>query len=239
VPAGRRAPRDDRRRLLGQNFLRPELADRLVGEIGIERGELVVDIGAGSGALTLALARRGAHVLAVELDAAWVARLRETAARQTTGRIQVIHTDFLTWRLPTRPFRAVGCIPFGATTAIFHRLFDDPSLPLTRADLIVQWEVARKRAETPPSTLISTTWAPWWSFQLGRRIPARQFRPVPKVDGSLLVAARRDPALLPVAMAPDFADFVRERWPFPRSGTAEQRNNIVSHGRSEAGRWAT
>jgi 23S rRNA (adenine-N6)-dimethyltransferase len=218
VPAGRRASRDDRRRLLGQNFLRADLADRLVAEIGIQRGELVVDIGAGSGALTLALARRGAQVLAVELDPAWVTHLRETAARQATGRIEVIHADFLSWQLPTRPFRAVGCIPFGATTAIFRRLFDDPSLPLNRADLIVQWEVARKRAETPPSTLISTTWAPWWSFQLGPRIPARQFRPVPKVDGGALVAARRDPALLPTAMAGEFAEFVRARWPFPMSG---------------------
>ena len=218
MPAGRRAPRDDRRRLLGQNFLRAELAEQLVAEIGIEPGELVVDIGAGSGALTLALARRGANVLAVELDPAWVARLRETAARQTQGRIEVIHADFLSWQLPNRPFRAVGCIPFGATTAIFRRLFDDPSLPLSRADLIVQWEVARKRAETPPSTLISTTWAPWWSFQLGPRIPARQFRPVPKVDGGVLVAVRRDPVLLPRAMAGEFAEFVRARWPFPKSG---------------------
>jgi len=217
VPGGRRAPRDDRRRLLGQNFLRADLADRLVAEIGIERGGLVVDIGAGSGALALALARRGARVLAVELDPAWVARLREIAARQTTGQIKVIHADFLSWRLPTEPFRAVGCIPFGATTAILRRLFDDPSLPLIRAELILQWEVARKRAETPPSTLISTTWAPWWSFQLGRRIPARQFRPVPQVDGGVLVAARRDPALLPLAMASEFAVFVRAQWPFPPS----------------------
>lgn len=182
MPAGRRAPRDDRRRLLGQNFLPAELADRFVAEIGIESSELVVDIGAGTGALTLALARRGAHVLAVELDPAWIARLRESAARQTMGRIEVIHADFLSWRLPARPFRAVGCIPFGTTTAIFRRLFDDPSLPLSRADLIVQWE-------------ISTAWAPWWSFQLGRRIPAHQFRPVPKVAAatSPSVAALTEP----------------------------------------------
>jgi 23S rRNA (adenine-N6)-dimethyltransferase len=220
VPAGRRAPRDDRRRLLGQNFLRADVADRLVAEIGIERAELVVDIGAGAGALTQAVARRGAHVLAVELDPAWVARLRELAARPKMGRIEVIHSDFLAWRLPTGRFRAVGCVPFGATTAIFRRLFDDPSLPLHRADLIVQWEVARKRAETPPATLISTAWAPWWSFQLGRRIPARHFRPVPRVDGGVLVATRRDPALLPITMASEYASFVRAHWPFPASNLA-------------------
>ena len=49
-------------------------------------------------------------------------------------------------------------------------------------------------------------------------VPARQFRPVPKVDGGVLVAARRDLALRPTAMAGDFADFVRARWTFPKSG---------------------
>lgn len=215
MPADRRAPRDDRRRRLGQNFLRAERADRLVAEFGIEPGEVVVDVGAGAGALTLALARRGAEVLAVELDPAWAARLREAAAEQLNGRVKVVHADFLAWRLPTRPFRVVGCLPFGATTAIFHRLFDEPRRQLVRADLIVQWEVARKRAEMPPSTLISTAWAPWWSFRLGRRIPANEFRPIPKVDGGVLVVTRRDPPLLPIAMAKDFSDFVRGRWPFP------------------------
>ena len=49
---------------------------------------------------------------------------------------------------------------------------------LVRADLIVQWEVARKRAVMPPSTLLSATWAPWWSLRgrpahPGERLPSR------------------------------------------------------------------
>lgn len=214
MPGPRRAPRDERRRRLGQNFLRADLAERLIAEADIRPGELIIDIGAGSGALTWALARRGAEVVALEVDPAWAARLRRLAL-QVEGRVEVVQADFLSWRLPSRPFRVVGCLPFGATTAILHRLFDDPMLALVRADLILQWEVARKRAESPPSTLISTAWAPWWEFHLGRRIPADEFRPMPRVDGGVLVATRREPPVLTPLMASAFAGFVRDRWPFP------------------------
>jgi 23S rRNA (adenine-N6)-dimethyltransferase len=76
----------------------------------------------------------------------------------------------------------------------------------------VQFEVARKRAAIPPSTALSTAWAPWWTFELGRRIPARAFRPVPRVDGAMLHVARRQPPLLPLDMASAYVDFVQRRW---------------------------
>jgi 23S rRNA (adenine-N6)-dimethyltransferase len=214
VPAGDRTPRDERRRRLGQNFLRPEAAEHFVSRAGVRPGELVVDIGAGSGVLSTALADRGADVVAVELDPVWASRLRSLAHHQFPGHINVLQVDFLSWRPPRRPFRVVACLPFGATTAILHRLLDDPKTPLERADLVVQWEVARKRTLTPPTTLVSTGWAPWWEFHLGPRIPAGDFRPVPRVDGGTLVITRRAPQLLPTSMATAYSAFVRHHWPF-------------------------
>jgi 23S rRNA (adenine-N6)-dimethyltransferase len=174
----------------------------------------VVDIGAGSGALSMELARRGARVIAVEADPVWAGRLAGLARREGDGRLRVVHADFFAWPLPDRPYRVVACPPFGSTTAIMRRLLDDPEQLLVRADLIVQWEVAHKRAAVPPATLVSTTWAPWWEFRPGRRIPAASFRPVPRVDGGVLTIIRRRPPLLPVAMASEYAEFVRRRWPF-------------------------
>ena len=203
-----RTPRDERRRRLGQHFLGSELADALVDEASIRPGELVVEIGAGRGALTHALARRGAQVVAIEKDPDWADRLR----REVTPNVTVVCCDVLDFRLPRRPFRALGSIPFGATTAILRRLLDDPDGALQRADLVVQWEVARKRAATPPATMLSTTWAPWWTFEVGRRIPARAFRPVPAVDAAVLCVRRRTPPLLPDRMAPAYGTFVRRQW---------------------------
>lgn len=217
MPAARRSARDERRRRLGQNFLLPHAAERFVGEAGVEPGELVVDIGAGSGAITRQLLRRGARVIAVEADPVWSARLAGTTRREGDPTFRAVEADFLAWPLPAEPFRVVACLPFAVTTAILHRLFDDPEHPLVRADVIVQWEVARKRATVPPETLISTCWSPWWQFGLGRRVPARDFRPIPRVDGGVLVAARRQPPLLPERMAGPYAQFVRGHWPFPLS----------------------
>ena len=207
-------PRDEQRRRLGQNFLRPELADRFVDDAGVTAGDFVVEIGAGAGAITAALARRGAEVIAVEIDPVWAERLRSTIGRGHDRRVRVVAADFLSWSLPARPFRVVACLPFGRTTAILSRLLGDPAGRLTRADVIVQWEVARKRSAVPASTLRSTAWAPWWEFRLGHRIPAAEFRPVPRVDGGVLVVTRRDPLLLPPAMAAQYGAFVRAHWPF-------------------------
>ena len=208
--------RDRRRRRLGQNFLKPSIADDLVAQADLRPGELVVEIGAGRGAITQALARRGVRVCAVEFDPVWAEKLRERTRHDPL--VRVIQDDFLTLSLPREPHRVWGSLPFGKTTAMLHHLFDDPNTSTVRADLIVQWDVARKRAAVPPSNLISTTWAPWWEFALGRRIPAQAFRPVPRVDSGILIAARREPPLLPTAMAASYARFLRQAWPFERKG---------------------
>jgi 23S rRNA (adenine-N6)-dimethyltransferase len=214
-----RTARDQRRREFGQNFLEAATADRLVDQATFRAGELVVEIGAGSGAITLALARRGVRILAIEPDPEWARRLRQrmdahSSLRVVEAELRVVEADFLAVALPAEPFRVVGSLPFGRTTDIMRRLLDDPRTPLWRADVIVQWEVACKRAAMPPSTLLSTTWAPWWDIRLGPHIPAQKFRPVPRVDAGFLTIVRRSPALLPPTMARSYAQFVRQNWPF-------------------------
>jgi 23S rRNA (adenine-N6)-dimethyltransferase len=213
--ADERTRRGERRRRLGQNFLRPDIAERIVAEARFRAGELVLEIGAGSGALTLALARRGVRVVADEVDREHAARLRARLARNGATSVRVVTCDFLGVPLPSEPFRAIGSLPFVRTTDVLQRLFGDPRQRLARADLVVQWEVARKRAAVPPATLLSAQWAPWWEFRLAGRIPATAFDPVPRVDAGVLVATRRAQPLLPPAMAGAYAAFVRARWPFP------------------------
>jgi len=217
VSARRRTPRDERRRRLGQNFLRPEFADRIVAEADFRPGELVIELGAGLGAITIALARHQVDVVAIEIDPVWAERLRDRAREALQDKVRVVEGDFLSLSLPNRPFRVIGSLPFGHTTDVLRRLLDDPYLALERADLIVQWEVARKRATLPSSTLLSTTWVPWWEFRLGLHVPATAFRPVPRVDSGVLIITRRQPPLLPPAIARLYSEFVRSHWPFDLS----------------------
>jgi 23S rRNA (adenine-N6)-dimethyltransferase len=212
VSAVRRTPRDERRRRLGQNFLTPEVARTLVSDARFQAGDLVVEIGAGLGSCTFALARHVDRVVALEADPVLAGQLRRAVDRRGATNVRVLDVDALRYQFRRRPFRVFGSLPFGLTTALMRHLFDDPSSALVRADLVVQWDVARKRSAVPPTTLLSTTWAPWWEFHLGRRIPARAFRPEPAVDAAVLTVTRRAPPLLPVELAAGYGAFVREEW---------------------------
>lgn len=98
--------------------------------------------------------------------------------------------------LPREAWRAFGNIPFSLTTSILRRLLDDPAAGPEGADLLIQFEAARKRAAAHPGTLLSLGWGPWWELTLARRIPRLGFEPPPSVDAGLLVVRRRRPALL-------------------------------------------
>jgi 23S rRNA (adenine-N6)-dimethyltransferase len=201
-----RTARDARRRAYGQNFLASRaLAAQLVRDAGVRADDLVVEIGAGAGILTCELAKRAGSVLAVELDPAFASRLR----RRVGGRenVTVMGGDALRVALPAEPFRVVANVPFNASTAILQRLLD-PRQQLQRADLVLQWEVARKRAGRPRSAL-GAAWAPWWSFRLGRTIPPEAFRPRPAVAAAVLVAERRRAPLLPPESFEEYGAFVR------------------------------
>jgi 23S rRNA (adenine-N6)-dimethyltransferase len=210
----RRSGRDRRRRTLGQNFLVDDaFVDRFVGGLGLGGEDLVVDIGAGVGALTVALARTGAEVWAVEPDPAWAARLTTTADRLgLTDRVRVIPTTIERVRLPRRPYRVVANPPFARTTAILSLLLDEPSGGPTRADLVLEQGVARKHAASPPRALRTAAWAPWWDFEGGPPVPRSSFRPRPSVDAAVLTIRRRTTPLLPERLAPDYLETLRPLW---------------------------
>jgi 23S rRNA (adenine-N6)-dimethyltransferase len=166
-----------------------------------------VEIGAGTGRLTQPLSARAGRVTAVELDAMLVDRLRRRFEAQT--RVRIVQDDILRTPLPSEPWRAFGNIPFSLTTAILRRLLDDPSGRLERADLLLQFEAARKRAAVHPATLLSLGWLPWWELTLARRIPRLGFEPPPAVDAGLLVITRREPELLEPWERPEYVAVLR------------------------------
>jgi 23S rRNA (adenine-N6)-dimethyltransferase len=194
----RRTSRDRRRRALSQNFLHDqEVVADVVGTLHPPPGALVVDLGAGTGALTAAAAARGARVVAVELDPAWVARLRSRAAGW--GAVEVVAGDLLVTPLPAEPYLVVSSAPFGIGTQLVRRLLAEAH-GLVRAAVVLQRAAAQRLAGAPRAGRFAATWAPWFDLRVGRRIPANAFRPVPSVDAALLVVEpRATPLLSPAA----------------------------------------
>jgi len=110
-----------------------------VRRAGIAAGELVVDLGAGDGALTAALVDAGARVVAVELHPGRLEALRRTFA---DAAVTVVHADLADVALPRRPFRVVANPPWARAETVRARLLRAPTL--VRADLVLpRWLVHR------------------------------------------------------------------------------------------------
>ncbi len=187
------------------------LAEEIVRDAGIRDGELVVDIGAGSGLLTRALLGVGARVVALEPDPRFVTRLRRACP---AARVIEAAAPAAGW--PTEPFRAVSNLPFAASAEICRALLGDPRLPLASADLIVEWDLAAKRARLWPSTAAGVVWGAWYELSVVRRLPPELFVPRPSVAAGVLRATRRRTPLVEPRQARAFEAFVRRG--FPRGG---------------------
>lgn len=160
-------------------------AERIVADAGIERGDLVVDIGAGTGALTRPLVDAGARVIAVELHPKRLAVLRREFADDP---VTIVRADARDLRLPRRPFRVVANPPYGLTTPILARLLARGSR-LVRADLVVERGSARRWAEGRAPG--AGRWLATHGVRVGRRIPRAAFSPRPSVDSNVLHIVRR------------------------------------------------
>lgn len=123
----------------GWHRLDPSVARRVVAASGLRPGDLVVDLGAGTGALTRALIDAGAQVLAVERHPA---RADELRRRFADDRVTVVETDLLSLRLPQRPFKVVANPPWSMAEEVRASLLGSPCL--VRADLVLpRWLVHR------------------------------------------------------------------------------------------------
>jgi len=187
------------RKALGQNFLIDRnLVERCVERSGVEHGDLVLEVGPGTGTLTGALLERGARVVAVELDRGLAGLLRERFAERLhggphegscsgdapePGRLVLIEGDCLDGKralnaeaaalLADRPFRLVANLPYGAATPLMLVLMCDwPACG--EMHVTIQKEVADRLAAGPGSKAYGSI-----SVVSGCAMPARKFAGLP------------------------------------------------------------
>lgn len=178
---------------LGQNFLTDSLLlDAIARDAGVEKTDTVVEIGAGAGTLTRALAARASKVVAFDIDEALVPVLRESLAGVENA--EIVFRDVLKCSdeellgIIGGRFKVVANIPYYITTPLVMR-FAESSLPVDSVTVTVQKEVAERlvaEAGTPEYGAISATVALRGNARITREVPRRMFRPVPNVDSAVV-----------------------------------------------------
>ncbi len=164
----------------GWHALGAREAARLVADAGVAPGDLVVDAGAGSGALTAPLVAAGARVVAVELHPGRAAALRR---RFTGDPVTVVQADVADLRLPRSPFSVVANPPFAASAALLGRL-TAPGSRLVAAHLVLPAWVARRWADGRAPG--AGRWRVAYDAAVARRVPRSAFTPPPPADAAVL-----------------------------------------------------
>ncbi|SMF89805.1 23S rRNA (adenine-N6)-dimethyltransferase [Paenibacillus uliginis N3/975] len=162
----------------------------------INSNDTVMDIGAGTGAITLPLAEKAGKVLAVENDPVYAEKLAQKT--KDISNIRVRQADFLQIDLPRDPFSVISNIPFSITTAILDKLLGYPGVPLKCAILIVEKGAARRFTSVPITDPRILKWRMWFEFQIVRTVSPEHFSPRPRVDSAvLIIRKKKNPAVLP------------------------------------------
>ena len=196
-------------RALGQNFLGdPNTARRIVRLAEVGSSDHVVEVGAGLGSLTVALAGTGAAVTAIETDRHLVPVLRSLV--EPAG-VRVVHADatVLQWAhvlAGAQRWVFVANLPYNVAVPIVLRVLDEAPV-VERMLVMVQREVAERLAAGPGSKAygaVSVHVSYWAEARVVARVPATVFVPRPNVESALVSLRRRaEPAVDPRRVGSD------------------------------------
>jgi len=185
------------KRALGQNFVVDANTVRRIARLaGVEQHPRVLEIGAGLGSLTMALAEIAGHVTAVEVDDALLPLLNENVGSLTN--VAVVHADAMQIRWPellgeNTDWVLVANLPYNVATPLIADVLD--FVPQVQRMLVmVQKEVAERFAaspSTPAYGALSVKVAYHATARIVGLVPASVFLPRPNVESALVEITRR------------------------------------------------
>lgn len=179
---------------LGQNFLiNAHVLQQIITESKIDKNTNVVEIGAGIGSLTEALAQVAKKVVSFEVDLALKVILDENL--KPYPNVEVYYTDFLkadlehilTNHFPNEDVVVVANLPYYITTPLIFRLLEFPRLK--RVLIMIQKEVALRltgKPNTKDYNALSVFMAYKTNAKIVASVPRNSFYPAPDVDSALL-----------------------------------------------------
>ncbi len=189
------------RRALGQNFVIDANTVRRIARLcGVGPTDSVLEIGAGLGSLTLALAESGAQITAIEIDETIVPLLRDNVAQ--CPNVTVVQADAMTidWSQladPSRAWHLVANLPYNVATPMIADILD--TVPQIKEFFVmVQREVGERLAGAPRTKAygaVSVKVAFWGRAEVVGMVPASVFLPKPNVESALVRIVRHEQPL--------------------------------------------
>jgi len=193
------------KRSLGQNFVvDPNTVRRIARIAEVGPHDNVIEIGAGLGSLTLALAETGAHIVAVEVDDSIIPLLQENVAH--CENVTVVHADAMkvNWNAlllehgnNDSHWHLVANLPYNVATPLVADILD--TVPnITHMLVMVQKEVGERMAaspSTPAYGAVSVKVAYWGIATIAGIVPPTVFMPRPNVDSALVSIVRHTQSL--------------------------------------------
>ncbi|MDB9944375.1 16S rRNA (adenine(1518)-N(6)/adenine(1519)-N(6))-dimethyltransferase RsmA [bacterium] len=180
---------------LGQHFLNNEyVPSRMVDAANVSEGDVVLEIGPGTGVLTRELLNRGAHVIALEADERAVEALNESFESEITAKKLVIfHKDVRDGGLGElgliqHQYKLVANIPYYLSGKLF-RTFLESDLQPSHLVFLVQKEVAVRIARDEKESLLSLSIKAYGEPLYVQTVKRGNFTPPPKIDSAIISIA--------------------------------------------------
>lgn len=182
---------------LGQHYLIDEaILDRTLEAAQIKDGELILEIGAGPGILTQALARAGADVLAVEYDRNFCRLLQDEYHNWRNVHVlcdDALRLDFSDLQRDGVPYKKiVANIPYQITNPLVRKILE-PGSQIEMAVLLMQKEVADRLMAPPGSSdrgILTVMVEYYGSIERVVHVPPTAFWPSPQVDSTVIKIVR-------------------------------------------------
>ena len=203
------------RRSLGQNFLiDANIVEFIINAAAVSQNDAVLEIGAGLGVLSEALAARKTAVIAVEKDP----RLADHLASYFAGipNITLIHGDILDLDLPAlitagHITRVVSNLPYSVASRILVRLAQ-LERPVPRMVVTIQKDVAERLVARPGTSaygVLTILMGAVYTAQRLKVVSPHCFVPVPRIDSAVVLLMHREYPICPRAHRKAFRDLVR------------------------------
>lgn len=196
----------------GQHFLSDKgILERIVDALAPSPTDTVIEVGPGRGSLTDILVERSGRLIAVEIDRALAAQLRERYGIR--GNVEIVQGDVLETDLHAlagSDFLLIGNVPYYITTPIVFKALEPP-IP-RRSVFLVQREVGERMAATADTEsygALSVNIAAVAKTEKVLDVPASAFQPPPKVESAVVRLTSREKPLVPLESLPAFRTFVQ------------------------------